>query len=74
MKTHNITRNPVTSSQIKSVGHCSATNTLSVEFKSGGVYHYHDVPADKHAEMLRSDSIGNFLHKNIKGQHQFTKV
>lgn len=31
---------PCSSSQVKAHGHCAATNTLCVEYASGGKYHY----------------------------------
>lgn len=67
-------RVPVESSNIASIGHDPATNTLEVEFKGGGVYTYHDVDADKHAALMKADSVGGHLNAHIKGGgHKFTK-
>lgn len=66
-------RTPVSSSNIVSIGHDPDTNTLEVEFSGGNVYTYHGVDADKHAAMMKADSVGGFLHANIKGVHKFTK-
>ena len=65
---------PVKSSHIKSVGHDPETNTLAVTFHSGGVYHYHGVPKEKHDAMLRADSVGKYLEANIKGTHRHSRV
>ena len=62
------------SSNILEVGHDADTNTLGVRFKDGKLYHYAGVDADKHAAMLKADSVGGFFHANVKNAHKFTKV
>lgn len=66
-------RTPVESGNVAAIGHDPDTNTLEVEFRNGGVYTYHGVDADKHAALMKADSVGGFLHANIKGAHKFTK-
>lgn len=67
-------RTPVKSSNIKSVGHDPATKTLEVEFNSGGVWRYADVPAEKHQALIGADSIGKHFGQHIKGVHAGTKA
>lgn len=62
------------SSQVKAYGYDPATSTLAVEFKSGGVYHYHEVPAELFTEMQESKSVGSFLHGKVKGGFKFTLI
>jgi hypothetical protein len=59
---------PVESNQVARIGHCAITNTLAVQFKHGAaaIYHYHDVPAEKHADFMASDSKGQFFKEHIK--------
>lgn len=64
-----MTRQPVISSNIKSVGHDPETNTLEVEFKDGGVYSFGNVDSDKHQSMMSAQSVGSHFHKHIKGKH-----
>lgn len=66
-------RTPVKSSNVKSVGHDPATGTLEVEFNNGGLYHYEGVSADKHAELMKADSIGSHLASHIKPHHAARK-
>lgn len=67
-------RQPVTSSNIVSVGHDPEKDELHVEFRGGNVYIYSGVDADKHAAMMKADSVGGFFHANIKGGgYKFTK-
>ena len=72
-----MTRHPVQSSNIKSIGHDPKTNTLEVEFGSGGVYQYHGVPAEEHSNLIHhphDGSIGKHLHVHIKGKYACMKV
>lgn len=62
------------SSQVKAFGHDPATNTLAVEFNSGGLYHYAGVPAEVFEEMKKAESVGRFLGQSIKGKFEFSKV
>lgn len=58
----------VESSQIKSIGHCPVTNTLSVVFKhgTGATYQYPGVTSDVFDEFMKSESKGQFFGKHIK--------
>lgn len=67
-------RLPVTSSNIAEIGHDPATNTLEVQFKNGGVYHYFDVPAEKYEALRGADSIGQHLNAHIKPHHTFRRA
>lgn len=70
-----VTLSPVKhSSQIDSIGHDAASNTLAVKFKQGGVYHYHGVSAEQFAEIQKAKSLGSHLHQHIKPKHKFTKL
>ncbi len=62
------------SSQIESIGHDLATNTLSVKFLKGGTYHYHDVNQGAFDELMKADSIGSHLHKHVKSKCKCTKL
>ncbi len=65
----------VTSSQITEIGHDPATETMAVRFKHGGtLYHYAGVSAEKFKAFKESESMGSYLGKHIKGQHDFTKI
>jgi hypothetical protein len=57
---------PVKSSNIKAIGYDPATQTLAVEFNHGGLYHYANVPAAAHQELVSAKSIGGHLHQHIK--------
>jgi len=60
------TLTPVTSSNIKAVGHDPATNTLYVQFFTNTTYSYRPVSAQTAADMLAAESVGKFFHRHIK--------
>lgn len=75
-KTPHIPLNPVKSSQVESVGYDAASKTLAVKFiRTPATYHYHDVSAEKFADLQKAESVGSFVHKHfVKPKHAFTKI
>lgn len=69
-----MTRQPVQSSQIKSIGHDASTNTLEVEFNSGAVWQYDGVGKEHHDAMVEHESPGSYFHQNIKNAFSAKKV
>ena len=63
---------PVESSNIEAVGH--GYSGLYVRFKNKAVYLYEDVPVEKYAMLLSSESKGCYLNKEIKGKFNYRKV
>lgn len=59
-------RQPVTSTNLASVGYDAATSTLEVEFRHGGVYQYSGVPSEVHAGLMAADSHGKYLDAHVK--------
>lgn len=68
-------RTVVQSSNVRSVGYDPSNKILEVEFKNGGIFHYHEVGENKHRELMSATSIGSYLHKNIKNRndHKVTR-
>ena len=67
-------RESVQSSNLTSMGYDSDTSTLELEFNSGGVWQYYEVPENVYYDMKNSSSLGKFFHANIKGQYTESKV
>jgi hypothetical protein len=67
-------REYVESSMITSFGFESIISTLEVEFKSGGIWQYFDVPESVYYEMKYASSCGKFFHANIKGKYAESQV
>ncbi len=67
-------RESVQSSMILSLGYEADTSTLEVEFNSGAIWQYYDVPESVYYDMINSGSLGKYFHANIKGQYTESQV
>ena len=67
-------RRPVTSSNVASVGYDQNTLTLEVEYHSGSVYQYFDVPEAVYQEFMAADSLGRYLNQNIKNSYRYAQI
>lgn len=72
---------PVVSSQLDSVGHDPATNTLAVRFKAkagpGSLYVYDNVTAEQFATAQGAESFNSWFIANVKkkaDEHPYRKV
>ena len=69
-----INRVPVDSSNIRSIGYDFDTQILEIEFLSGGIYRYSNVPSNIHDELMAADSKGRYFAANIKEQYTTEKI
>jgi hypothetical protein len=67
-------RTPVTSTDICSIGYDADSQILEIEFNSGGIYQYSDVPSGEYDGIMAADSKGKYLHANIKNRYSFVKL
>ena len=67
-------RQPVSSSNLRSVGYDSSTNTLEIQFNSGGIYQYHGVSLVVYQKLMNAPSHGKYFHVHIKGVYPDTKI
>jgi hypothetical protein len=67
-------RQPVSSSNIASVGYDPASETLEVEFHSTGVYQYLNVPLFMYERLMMADSVGIFFNAEIKNAYPCSKM
>lgn len=67
-------RIPVSSSNVAAVGYDPNTQTLQVEFNSGSIYQYFDVPQTIYEALISAESKGKFLNAQIKGYYRYAKV
>jgi hypothetical protein len=63
-------REPVESSSLRSVGYDPVAQTLEVEFRSGGIYRYLDVPPETFTAFLRDESLGRYFVRNIRNTYE----
>ena len=67
-------REPVASSNIRSIGYDEASSMLEVEFNSGFVYQYYNVPPITYEQMMQSESKTKFLTAYVKPIYPFSRV
>ena len=67
-------RTPVNSSNIRSIGYDPQLTTLEVEFTSGDIYQYFNVPEYLSQQFLNASSHGQFLNDNIRYNYRYQKV
>ena len=65
-------REAVDSSMIASVGYDPDDRILEVEFTSGTVYQYDDVPPEEFTGLMDSDSKGQYMLSNIIDMYDYT--
>jgi hypothetical protein len=66
-------RQPVSSSNIASIGYEAALQILEVEFLNGSIYHYLNVPQPEYDALMAAASHGGYLNANIKPRYPYQK-
>lgn len=67
-------RQPVSSSNIASIGYDAQSETLEVEFLDGSVYQYFNVPSGTYEGLMAASSHGSYLNAHVKGTYQYQKL
>ena len=67
-------RTTVNSSNIISIGYDAPSLVLEVEFTSGDVYQYFNVPEHLYQQFLSAPSHGQFLNDYIRYNYRYQKV
>jgi len=67
-------RLPVISSVLASVGYDPDNATLELEFQSGWVYAYFNIPPATHKALMSSESKGHYFCRFIRGEGYMERV
>ena len=59
---------------MRSVGYESTSKILEIEFQSGEVYQYLEVPEMVHKGLLRAESKGQYFNSEIRDDYAFVRV
>lgn len=59
---------------MSSIGYDPATAILEIEFLSGGIYQYFDVPEHIHQDLMNASSHGKFFAEYIKYNYRYQKI
>lgn len=67
-------RTSVSSSNLRSVGYDRSTQTLEIEFNSGSVYQYYNVPESVYNGLMNASSHGQYFAQNIRDVYSYSQV
>lgn len=67
-------RRRVESTTVRSVGYQRRSRILEIEFQSGVVYQYVDVPARVYEEFWKAESKGKYFNSEIRDEYEFVRV
>lgn len=65
---------PVSSSNIAAVAYDGDSQTLTIEFRSGGTYEFYDVPEAVYQGLLNAASHGSYFQNEIRGRYRYTRL
>ena len=64
----------VESTTLSTIAYDEARDLLQLEFCSGAIYQYFDVPAAMHAELLHAPSKGRYFNQVIRGRFSYARA
>jgi hypothetical protein len=67
-------RQPVTSSVLASIGYDPKARILEVEFTSGRIYQYAEVPSRILKALRAAESAGSFFNENIRDDFPYVQI
>ena len=67
-------RQTVNSSNIDSIGYGESSEILEIEFLSGGIYQYLEVPMYIYEELMDADSHGKYFAAYIKNKYETVRL
>ncbi|MEV7551544.1 KTSC domain-containing protein [Amycolatopsis sp. NPDC089917] len=69
-----MTRQPVVSTNITSIGYDPQTRTLEIEFHNGRVYQYRGVPEATATALLNTASHGQYFNMYVKDRYSTRRI
>ena len=67
-------RQPVQSSNLRSVRYDEAKKNLEIEFHSGIIHQYQNVPSKIHTDLMNASSVGIFYTEKIKNRFRSVNI
>ena len=67
-------REPVESKTMRSVGYEARSRILEIEFQSGALYQYLEIPRKVHEELIRAESKGQYFNSEIRDDYEFVSA
>ena len=69
-----IHREPLASTALLTAGYSKRLHIMEIEFSSGAVYRYLDVPPDVYHHFMSADSKAQYYDWNIKGHYRALRL
>jgi len=67
-------RTNVSSSNIASIGYGEERHILEIQFHSGGIYQYFNVPQAEYDGIMNASSHGQYFDQHINNVYSYRKV
>jgi hypothetical protein len=67
-------RQPVQSCNLRSVSYDEAKKNLEIEFHSGIIHQYQNVPSKIHTDLMNASSVGIFYTEKIKNRFRSVNI
>lgn len=67
-------RQPVSSSNLSSVGYDEVSHVLEIAFHNGGIYQYFNVPQNVHVGLMNASSHGQYFYYNIRNVYGYRRI
>jgi hypothetical protein len=67
-------RQPVQSCNLRSVSYDEHKKNLEIEFHSGMILQYQNVPSRLHADLMQASSVGSFFTSRIKNRFREVRL
>jgi hypothetical protein len=67
-------RQRVQSSNLRSVSYDEAKKNLEIEFHSGIIHQYQNVPSKIHTDLMNASSVGIFYNEKIKNRFRSISI
>lgn len=64
-------RQDVESTVIESAGY---SMVLEIEFESGRIYQYYDVPVSVYMELMAAESKGKYFNAHIRNEYKYQEI
>ena len=69
-----IPRKLVESSNLTSIGYDARLRILEVEFHSGGIYRYREVPKETFTAFMAAESKGRYFTAHVRNEYRFERM
>jgi len=64
----------VSSNQLEAVGYDERLKLLHIQFVTGALYEYYDVPKNIYIGLITAPSAGKYFHEYVKGVYRYSQI